>query len=92
MTGAAQIVNYRETFAWEYSAWAFQAVAGTVNGDLLLDPLGQLDLDGIEYDMLPAMLLLDFYASGAVLPPAPGVSLDTDLTLWAGIKDLRAPD
>lgn len=91
LKGDALIVNYRDGAAWEYEAWSFRAVAGTRSGDQLLAPYGQLDLDAMEYDAVPDTLLLDFYASGATLGRAPGpmATVDTDLTLWAVLKNLR---
>lgn len=89
LTGTATIVNYGETAAWTYSAWAFQAVVDVDQGEELLNPLGTLDMDGLEYEYPPATLVFDFYASGARIGSQPGVSilLDTDLTLWVAIKD-----
>jgi hypothetical protein len=91
LKGDALVVNYAEGSAWEYNAWAFQAVSGTVSGDLLLAPYGLLELDGNEYVAAPDQLLLDFYGSGTVLSGGAGrqASLDTILTLWAVQKDLR---
>ena len=92
LKGDALIVNYQDKTAWEYPAWAFRAKAGDYNGDTLIDPPGELRLNGVEYDYAPAMLLLDFYASESVLSSegAPqSATVDTDLTLWAAIKDLR---
>ena len=39
------------------------------------------------------LLLLDFYATGTTLTSnvLRWVSIDTDLTLWAAIKDLKQP-
>ncbi len=93
LSGDALIVNYALTYAWGYPSWNFPAVAGLVEGDRLLDPPGQMNLDGVEYAFPPNQLLMDFYASGAVLTSAPGrfILIDTDLTLWAAVKDLRIP-
>jgi len=101
LTGEATIVNYKEGTAWSYNAWAFQAVAGQQDRDLLLEPFGQLDLGMVppertaqEYDFAPAKLMFDFYASGSQIAFSggnlPTVSIDSDLVLWAAIKDLRA--
>ena len=87
--GDAVIVNYHHTLAWDYNTYNFAAIAGAENGDLLLPPLGQLDLDGIEYAFAPDRLVMEFLASGA--RPVFGIVVDTDLTLWAVSKDLRQP-
>lgn len=92
LKGEALVINYAEGSAYEYNAWAFGAIAGGgINKAPLLPPFGQLDFDGIEYDAAPDKLLLDFYSSGTILEfePGQGVSVDTDLTLWAVWKDLR---
>jgi len=93
LLGDAVIVNYALTYAWEYPTWNFVAVAGLIEGDLLLDPLGQLNLDGIEYAYAPDQLIFTFYSSGALLSSGRGTSvlIDTDVTLFAAIKDLRQP-
>jgi hypothetical protein len=94
LIGDAVVVHYPKSMAWEYNAWSFPAVAGVNDGDLLLLPLGQLNLDGVEYAFAPNFLIMDFYASGAVLRSMLGASatvVDTDLTLWAASKDLRQP-
>ena len=90
LNGAATIVDYRDMTAWEYNAWAFQTVASVQHGDVLLQPFGQLDLDGVEYELAPDQLLLDFFATGAVVHSGnDSVGIDTQLILWAIKKDLR---
>lgn len=91
LKGDALVINYRDGAAWEYEAWAFRAIAGARSGDQLLAPFGQLDLDAVEYDAAPNTLLLDFYSSGTTLGRSPGpmATVDTDLTLWAVLKNLR---
>ncbi len=94
LTGEAVIVNYQDMSAWDYHPWASQALAGAADGTLLDPPFGRLDMNGVEYDALPARLLLPFFASGTqFLSPAGPISvfIDTDLTLWVGAKDLRNP-
>ncbi|HNU45262.1 MAG TPA: hypothetical protein PKH26_08210 [Phycisphaerae bacterium] len=89
LKGDVLIMNYDKGTAWEYNAWAFQTVATVAHGQPTGTP-GQLNLDGNEYEQVPAMLLLDFYAPGAVLHSGPSKSVtvtDTDLTFWAAIKD-----
>ncbi|MGE0479227.1 MAG: hypothetical protein AB7Q17_02025 [Phycisphaerae bacterium] len=89
LKGDAILLNYQETSAWEYGAWAFQAVAGQTDGNLLLNPLGQLDLDGFEYQTAPNLLVLDFFSAGSMPFGRPGedVELRTYLTLWAAYKN-----
>ncbi len=90
LSGSATVIKYRDTSAWEYNAWAFQAVLDVEQGQPLLPPYGLLWLDGREYESAPALLLLDFFASGSTLMLEGGpLGIDTDLTLWAALKDLR---
>ncbi|MEK6674081.1 MAG: isopeptide-forming domain-containing fimbrial protein [Planctomycetota bacterium] len=93
LTGQSTIINYADTSAWDYNAWSFQAITGATNGSLLSTPYGRLDLDGSEYDTAPNTLHLDFYTSGSAIGSGAGtgVLIDTDLTLWAAVKDLRNP-
>lgn len=93
LRGDAMIVNYPLAYAWDYPTWNFPAIAGMLEGSLLLEPYGQLNLDGVEYAYAPDQLLMDFYAAGSRLISTMGqqVLLDTDLTLWAAVKDLRQP-
>lgn len=89
--GGATIVRYDHGDAWEYSAAAFRGLIGDETGDLLLEPYGQLDLDGDEYDWMPSMLVFDFYAPDAVLISKDGRQirvLDSDLAIWLGINNL----
>jgi hypothetical protein len=87
LSGLADLINYRDVTAWEYNPWAFQATEAVAHGALLYPPYGRLDVDGVEYQYAPDVLLLDFFASGAMLPG--GISIDTDLTLWIFDADLR---
>ncbi len=91
LQGTSLIINYRETAAWEYSAVSFKAVGGVATGNILLEPIGRLDLDGNEYDSAPETLLFDFFAAGSVISSAEGhfVTFDTNLTLWVAVKDFR---
>jgi hypothetical protein len=101
LLGYANIVNYERGTVWQYDAWAFPAVAGRANGDVLI-PDGVLNLDGYEYCFAPNLLLIDFYAStnpdlapsytspfartGGMPPTA--VKHDTDITLLVAKKNL----
>ncbi|MGB0716161.1 MAG: hypothetical protein ACPGXK_09800 [Phycisphaerae bacterium] len=92
LEGTATTVHFGDMAAWEYPAWAFEAIAGDTPGSLLLPPYGQIDMDGTEYANVPGQLLFDFFSPGTQLPGlAPfGIDVDTDLTLWVAVKDLRA--
>jgi len=89
LKGDALIINYARATAWEYNAWAF-ATEIVPHGSRTGTP-GVLNLDGVEYDYVFNMLLLDFYASGTSALSGGGafVSVDTDLTLLPMIIDLR---
>ncbi len=92
--GTATVVNYRDGEAWEYNAWAFQTVDQQAVGGLLAEPYGRLDLDGQEYQKLPAILLLEFFAPGAEVPTSDQLwieILNGDLVLWFGINNLIVP-
>jgi len=65
LKGDATSINYLEATAWEYETWAFRVVSGVAHGSES-DPVpGQLRLDGIEYDLAPDQLVLDFYSAGS---------------------------
>jgi hypothetical protein len=82
LKGGAVLVNYENSSAWEYNAWAFRATpcsggqgaplidcAGfDVNGVCRAGEVipGNLDLDGFQYDIAFESLLLDFYGSGTL--------------------------
>jgi hypothetical protein len=96
LIGRATIVNYAEALAWEYEPWAFRAFAGQNGGDrndpqrTLRLPYGKLDFDGLEYEYTPSQLILSFYASGShpFDKPNQPVNTETELTIWAAIKQL----
>jgi len=87
LKGDVLIINYDLTAAWEYNAWAF-ATTAAAHGFPTGTP-GVLNLDGIEYDFVFNMLLLDFYASGSTPFNGQDIEVDTDLTLLPMIIDLR---
>jgi hypothetical protein len=91
LKGNALLVNYRDGSAWEYNAWAFQAIEPTP-GVVLPDP-GVLNLDGMEYVQGFSHLLLDFSAVGSGElsggSPFQHVTTNTDLTLHPIDADLR---
>ncbi len=97
LKGDALIINYANGEAWEYNAYAFQAIPGAggappQHGDATGTP-GELHLDGDEYDDCFMYLLLDFVAAGATAysPPlaAGSIVADTDLTLFPVNLDVR---
>jgi len=89
LSGGAEIVNYADISAWDYGAYAFQALypqraaAGNTSGEL--------HLDGVEYEAAYNQLLFDFFAVGstAFSRGAVSVMLDTDLTLLPLDIDVR---
>ncbi len=89
--GNALVVNYDQSSAWEYNAWALQAVSAA-HGEQTDGEPGQLLLDGIEYDNAFERLVFEFYATGAAVfgrfVPGP-VFVDTDITLHPVSADLR---
>jgi hypothetical protein len=85
LSGNAAVVNYTRHSAWEYNAYAFQAISGD-HGSAPDGDSGQLLLDGIEYDECFNRLLFDFYATGGGVF---GGLLDTDITLHPVSADLR---
>jgi hypothetical protein len=89
--GAATVVGYMPMYAWEYNAYAYQAVDPWINGEVV-GTAGVINFDGVEYEMCFDTLIMDFYASnyGAVVPTAFGDSIlvDTDLTLVIADFDL----
>ncbi|QOJ13827.1 MAG: hypothetical protein HRU75_03845 [Planctomycetia bacterium] len=89
LTGKATIVNYADSSAVEYAAYAFQAYAAN-HGDRV-GYAGHLKLNGLEYDYGFAQLLIDFFAAGSVALSGGGnvVGVDTDLTLHPVSADLR---
>jgi hypothetical protein len=94
ISGAGTVVNYRDTTAWEYSAFSYGLVdPGVLHGTASGTP-GDLHLDGLEYAPSPASLLLNFQAaqsSGFSAGPAGfTVVSDGELTLHPVNVDVRA--
>jgi hypothetical protein len=89
LTGSALIVDYENGTGWEYNAYAFQALTGA-RGQMLPEP-GTLRLDGNEFSLPPAVLVLNFTASGPWSLPGGGpvAQVDTELTLMPVSRDLR---
>lgn len=105
LSGNATIVDYPNTAAWEYEAFAFQGTCGD-QGIELLDCIradaagvccdveaipGRLDVDGVQYEFAYGQLLLNFFAVGSTALSGGGASVqaDTDLTLFPLSQDLR---
>jgi hypothetical protein len=89
LSGKATIVDYATQSAWEYEAWAFQALEN-LHGEPLPES-GALQLDGLEYEQAFDMLLYDFFAAGSqAMSSGPRtVVADGDLTLHPVTVDLR---
>ena len=83
LSGSATLLNYEDSTAWEYNAWAFQrnvGEEGVVDGD----SDNMLDLsDGGEYAPAFGLLLLNFQAVGSDAFSIDGttVTTNTDVTL-----------
>ncbi len=90
LTGVATIVNYANGDAWEYNAYAFQAIAGSNNGQVL-NSTGELYLNGSMYDYGFNRLVLEYIASGSTAFSGGGqvVTHDTELALMILDQDLR---
>jgi hypothetical protein len=90
LSGGAELVNYVNLSAWEYNAYAFQAINPSEGSKLDSYP-GQLLLNGVEYDYGFSQLLFDFFSWGSSPFNSGGtaVQVDTDLTLLPLDMDLR---
>lgn len=90
LSGGATLVNYANTTAWEYNAWAFQ-VGDSIAHDTRAGECGRIVMDGSVYDSAYDMLLMDFFQPGsqALSSGTNIVSVDTDLTLHPVVADLR---
>ncbi|MHC5001824.1 MAG: hypothetical protein ACYTJ0_01755 [Planctomycetota bacterium] len=93
LAGTATLVNYRDSYAWEYNACAFAAADQALPNGAELGTPGVLMLDGTEFASVPDLLLMDFYAAGSTPFAAGGAPADivaqTDLTLHPADADLR---
>ena len=95
LKGDALIVNYLNTAAWEYNAYAFQSEI--VDHGMKTGTPGELQLgcDGTEcvpeYEFCFDQLLLDFYATNSTpfVSSVATIAVDTDLTLLPMLIDLR---
>jgi cysteine-rich repeat protein len=90
LSGQAEIVDYTIPSAWEYGAYAFQAVSAAHGAPSDGTP-GQLLLNGVEYDEGFDRLLFDFFAVGsqAFTNGESIVTINTELTLMPITADVR---
>ncbi|MHC5003995.1 MAG: hypothetical protein ACYTJ0_12805, partial [Planctomycetota bacterium] len=93
LAGESTVVDYQGTAAWSATAYSFAVVdPGVPNGGPLGSP-GELRLNGTEYAAVHGMLLLDFYADGAMAfsggDPFQIVTTATELVLHPVSADLR---
>src|SRR6202171_4410350 len=81
------VLNHKTLQAYEYTAWAFQALSPT---NTVLGTPGELHLDGVEYDPCPNILLGNFTPTKAPEgPEGPAGSPNTQVTLASCNQDLR---
>jgi hypothetical protein len=83
--GTASVMNFGTAQAYEYTAWAFQAMGPATDTGKVLGSPGVLNLDNAEYDACPNTIVGDFIPAGA--PPIGGNF--TQLTLASCNQDLR---
>ncbi|MCA9295792.1 MAG: hypothetical protein KC983_04730, partial [Phycisphaerales bacterium] len=90
LAGEATLVNYGGSYAWQYTACAYQVVDALVPHGGPVGMAGMINLDGIEYEAVYDLLLMQFQAanSGGFGGPV-GVVSDGDLTLHAVSGDFR---
>jgi hypothetical protein len=90
LSGHSDVIDYELRSAWEYQAYAFQAVNPSTGAPTDGVP-GRLNLDGLEYDLSFNTLLFDFFAVGSMAYSNNDVAvmLDADLTLLPMDIDLR---
>ncbi len=91
LKGDALHIDYLNGGAWEYNAFSFAGDGPGTNGGVIGAGDGTLSLDGVEYDKVFEMLLLDFYAfnTSALSSPTQTVTVNTDLTFLPMDIDLR---
>jgi len=86
LTGSAKVVNIEYYTAYEYNAWAFQAIAATTFPTLTdVGTGGTINLDGVNFEACPQYFLGNFFATGSEY----GFFKNTELTLIPCIEDLR---
>lgn len=92
LAGNTTIVNYRDGSAWEYGAWASQAVNPVIDHGQPTGFAGELQLNGLEFAPPYSLLLFNFQAVDSAAFSQEGVAQvisDTDLTLHPVAIDLR---
>lgn len=89
--GTAAVINWGSGQAYEYTAAAFQALGpSTLTGTSLGTP-GAINLDNVEYDACPNMLLGNFKPGGRTVVDASAVDISprTRVTLASCNQDVR---
>ncbi len=84
--GTAAVINAGGN-AFEYNAWAFQALGGTAAQGQPVGTAGTLNLDGslAGYDLCPNILVADFQPGGQPIPAAPPVFPGGPASTWISI-------
>ncbi|MEM7228397.1 MAG: SdrD B-like domain-containing protein [Planctomycetota bacterium] len=89
LAGEATLVNYANNYAWSYTACGYQVVSAVAHG-APVGVSGCINLDGIEYEAVYDLLLLEFVADGsAAYANAANALTSGDLTLHPVSADLR---
>lgn len=90
LAGQVTLVHYTNPHAWQYSACAYQVVDAAVPHGGQVGMAGMINLDGIEYEAVYDLLLLQFQAFGSAGfgGPIPALT-DGDLTLHPVSGDFR---
>lgn len=91
LSGDGTLVNYADHSAWDYNAWAFQAVNPLLPTGAVTGTPGVLSMDGVEYAPCVSDLLMNFQAVGsnAYTGGNQQVVSNTDLTINVVSADLR---
>jgi hypothetical protein len=91
LSGEATIVNYRDSSAWTYGAFAHKCVAAGLATGAATGTPGVLNLDDVEYEPGFDLLLLNFFGDGsqALSSGAYTTVVTSHLTLQPLDADLR---
>jgi hypothetical protein len=91
LVGSATVFDFENSAAYEYNAWAFQALRP--QGETVGSEQGRLKLNGVDYDLCPRRLLGNFAPVGRFAQYGEdGDSVfyeDTELTVASCKQDLR---